>query len=134
MKRLLPSLASVVESQVQTVGDEAAARSTEEATELQPRLEHARARAATLMTSPPDRLWLLHGDLENKNILRCRRRGLVAIDPLPCIGDSAYDAGYWLASVVEEGARDELSIRLSASLGLDPARVRAWAAVVALEP
>jgi streptomycin 6-kinase len=89
---------------------------------------------ATLISSRPDRLWLLHGDLENKNILRCGKRGLVAIDPLPCIGDPAYDAGYWLASAVDQGGRDEASIRLSASLGLDPARVRAWAAVVALEP
>jgi streptomycin 6-kinase len=31
--------------------------------------------------------------IENKNILVCQKRGLVVIDPLPCIGDPAYDAG-----------------------------------------
>ena len=42
--------------------------------------------------------------------------------------------GTRLASATDQGARDELAIQLSASLGLDPARVRTWAAVVALEP
>jgi streptomycin 6-kinase len=134
IRRQLPSLASVAEAHVQTAGDESAARSTAEAIEMRPRLERARARTAALMSSRPDRLSLLHGDLENKNILRCQKRGLVAIDPSPCIGEPAYDAGYWLAAAVDQGRRDELSTELSTALGLDPARVRAWAAVVALEP
>jgi streptomycin 6-kinase len=39
-----------------------------------------------------DLLFLKLGELENKNILVCQKRGLVVIDPLPCIGDPAYDA------------------------------------------
>jgi streptomycin 6-kinase len=75
----------------------------------------------------------LHGDLESKNILRCRKRGLVAIDPLPCVGDPAYDAGYWLASVVESHFREDTGRVLSRQLGLDAGRVASWTAVVALD-
>jgi len=133
LRRQLPSLESVAETHIQTAEDEAAARSTAEAAGLRPRLERVRARAAALMSSRPDTLSLLHGDLENKNILRCHRRGLVAIDPSPCIGERAYDAGYWVAAAVDQGKRDELSKQLSTALGLDPVRIRAWAAVLALE-
>jgi streptomycin 6-kinase len=35
---------------------------------------------------------LLHGDLTPSNILDGGRRGLVAIDPAPCLGDAAFDA------------------------------------------
>jgi streptomycin 6-kinase len=35
---------------------------------------------------------LLHGDLTPSNILDGGERGLVAIDPAPCIGDGAFDA------------------------------------------
>jgi streptomycin 6-kinase len=36
---------------------------------------------------------LLHGDLTRSNILDGGvRRGLVAIDPAPCLGDAAFDA------------------------------------------
>ena len=75
---------------------------------------------------------LLHADLENKNILVSDARDLVAIDPLPCLGEPAYDAAYW--AVAAEGASvQERSTLLATELGLDPERVRAWAAVIALE-
>jgi streptomycin 6-kinase len=128
----LPSLESVVEKLLDTAASEAAARSAVEALELQPRLELARDRARSLLDDPQPPM-LLHGDLESKNILRCNRRGLVAIDPLPCIGEAAYDPAYWLAFAVEEERRDVYAAELAARLGLDAVRVRMWADVIAHE-
>ena len=128
----LPPLGSVVDSLIDTAGAEAAARSATERAELQPRLDLARARARSLLSGPQPPT-LLHGDLESKNILRCDRRGLAAIDPLPCIGDAAYDPGYWLAHAVEEERRDAHAAELAGALELDAVRVRMWAAVIAYE-
>lgn len=133
MERRLPPLENVVYRLIDTAGAEAAARSAADATELQPRLALARTRAADLL-SHPEAPTLLHGDLENKNILHCNRRGLVAIDPLPCIGDPTYDAAYWLGLAVQVERRDTVARELAAALSLDPTRLRTWAAVVALEP
>ena len=131
--RRLPSLADVVERQIATVGAEARARSAAEADELRPRLERARRRVASLLGGWAGEERLLHGDLENRNILRCHKRGLVAIDPLPCVGDPAYDAGYWIGSEVEPGLREGTGRVLAGCLDLDPDRVKSWASVVALD-
>ena len=72
---------------------------------------------------------LLHGDLDERNLLVCRRRGLCAIDPLPCAGDPAYDAGYWVHGNRRPGRRARLEAIVAAT-GLERARVRDWAAVV----
>jgi streptomycin 6-kinase len=72
---------------------------------------------------------LLHGDLDERNLLVCDRRGLVAIDPSPCAGDPAYDAGYWVHGNRRRGRRARLGAIVAAT-GLDRARVRDWAAVV----
>jgi streptomycin 6-kinase len=132
-KAHLPALPAVVEKQIVTAGDEALARSIAEGKELRPRLKRARARAMELLGSSAGRDVLLHGDLESKNILYCQSRGLVAIDPLPCVGDPAYDAGYWLAFALDPKAWERASAQLAKRLDLEPARVRAWASVVALD-
>jgi streptomycin 6-kinase len=129
----LPSLAEVVEEQIATAGAEAAARSVHEAEELQPRLDTARGMAADLEGSWNGRPVLLHGDFENKNILTCTERGLAAIDPLPCLGDPAYDAGYWAVGDLPPEGADRRCELLARTLELDPKRVRGWASVVALE-
>jgi streptomycin 6-kinase len=72
---------------------------------------------------------LVHGDFDERNLLRCARRGLVAIDPLPCSGDPAYDAGYWVHGNRRPGRRARLDAIVEAS-GLPRERVRDWAAVV----
>jgi streptomycin 6-kinase len=128
----LPTLAAVVEERITTAGEEAAARSAAEAKELEPRLARARTRARQLFASGDGHDVLLHADLENKNILVSDARDLVAIDPLPCLGESAYDAAYW-AVAAEGGSLRERRRLLATELGLDPERVRAWAAVIALE-
>jgi streptomycin 6-kinase len=72
---------------------------------------------------------LLHGDFDERNLLVCDRRGLCAIDPLPCAGDPSYDAAYWVHGNRAPGRRARLDAIVAAT-GLDRARVRDWAAIV----
>jgi streptomycin 6-kinase len=83
---------------------------------------------------------LLHGDLTPSNILDGgNERGLVAIDPAPCLGDDlafdAVDLLLWQAEDVEMiAARAE---QLAPALGVDAGRLLDWctafAAMTALE-
>jgi streptomycin 6-kinase len=82
---------------------------------------------------------LLHGDLTPSNILDGGpRRGLVAIDPAPCLGDAAFDAVdliLWQADdLATIGAR---AGRLAAATGVAAERYSGWcvafAAMAALE-
>jgi streptomycin 6-kinase len=71
---------------------------------------------------------LLHGDLTPNNILDGgEERGLVAIDPAPCIGDAAFDAVdlvLWQAdSLATIEARAE---RLAYAIGVDASAVLSW--------
>jgi streptomycin 6-kinase len=72
---------------------------------------------------------LVHGDLDERNLLTCERRALVAIDPLPCVGDPSYDAAYWVHANRRPGRRARLEALLGAS-GLPRERVRDWAGVI----
>lgn len=82
------------------------------------------------LTSSASSQVLLHGDFDDRNLLVCERQGLVAIDPLPCAGDPAYDAAYWAHANGRSGRR-ERQRAIAAELGLDPGRVRRWGTVVA---
>jgi streptomycin 6-kinase len=82
---------------------------------------------------------LLHGDLTPGNILDGgAARGLVAIDPAPCLGDAAFDAVdllMWQADDVKTiQARIE---RLAAATGVDAEHLFGWcvafAAMTALD-
>jgi streptomycin 6-kinase len=78
-------------------------------------------------------LVLLHGDLTPSNILDGGgERGLVAIDPAPCLGDAAFDAVdliLWRALDVETiEARAE---RLAATTGVITQRLLAWCSAFA---
>jgi len=82
---------------------------------------------------------LLHGDLTPSNILDGgKRRGLVAIDPAPCVGDAAFDAvdlTLWQSEDVETiEARAEW---IASATGDSTDRLLAWctafAGMVALE-
>jgi streptomycin 6-kinase len=100
--------------------------------------ERGRLRAARLATDRVPAV-LLHGDLTPSNILDGGgERGLVAIDPAPCVGDAAFDAVdviLWQADdVATVEARSE---QLGAAAGVDAERLLGWcvafAAMVALE-
>jgi streptomycin 6-kinase len=82
---------------------------------------------------------LLHGDLTPSNILDGGvRRGLVAVDPAPCLGDATFDA----VDLILWQAEDLRTIqtrteRLAAATGMDAERYFGWcvafAAMSALE-
>ncbi len=76
---------------------------------------------------------LLHGDLTPVNVLDGgEERGLVAIDPAPCLGDPAFDAidlVLWRADDVETiAARAE---QLAPAIGADGDRLLDWCAAFA---
>jgi len=101
--------------------------------------ERGRRLATRLAESVPPR-GLLHGDLTPSNILDGgARRGLVAVDPAPCLGDDlAFDAIellLWQADDVDTiAARVQ---RLAPAIGTDAERLGEWctafAAMIALE-
>jgi streptomycin 6-kinase len=76
---------------------------------------------------------LLHGDLTPVNVLDGgAERGLVAIDPAPCLGDAAFDAidlVFWRADDADTIAtRAE---QLAPAIGADPGRLLDWCAAFA---
>lgn len=71
---------------------------------------------------------LLHGDLHPSNVLDGGAlRGLVAIDPRPCVGDAAVDVVDWVFWAVDDpGVWEPRSRDLAVALGLDRERLWAW--------
>ena len=115
----LPPLTAIVQQRISTAVRDG--RTTD------PKARWALAKVVELeRDQPPD--VLLHGDFDERNLLVCERRGLCAIDPLPCAGDPAYDAAYWVHGNRRPGRRARLDALVE--LGFDRARVRDWAAVV----
>jgi streptomycin 6-kinase len=76
---------------------------------------------------------LLHGDLHPGNVLDGgEARGLVAIDPRPCVGDAAFDAVDWVFWAVDDPvAWEPRSRALALALGLDHERLWAWCSALA---
>ncbi len=106
---------------------------------IPPELYERGRRLATRLAQHDSPIVLLHGDLTPSNILDGgAERGLVAIDPAPCLGDAAFDAVdliLWQADDLETiAARIE---RLAAATGVDAGRLLGWcvafAAMSALE-
>jgi streptomycin 6-kinase len=121
----LPELTAIVTQRIATA--EAEGRSNTQ------RLTWARHALDRLEAeSPPPAL--VHGDFDERNLLTCARRGVCAIDPLPCAGDPLYDAAYWVHGNGRPGRRARFD-GLSAALGLAAekrARLRDWCGVVAV--
>jgi streptomycin 6-kinase len=76
---------------------------------------------------------LLHGDLHPGNVLHGgAARGLVAIDPRPCVGDAAADAVDWVFWAVDDPRGWEPRSReLARALGVNHERLWAWCAAFA---
>jgi streptomycin 6-kinase len=89
--------------------------------------ERGRHLAAQLAAQPPPTV-LLHGDLTPSNLLDGgTTRGLVAIDPAPCLGDAAFDAVDLLLWQADDLATIEgRAKRLAAATGVDEHRLLAW--------
>ncbi|HJU47930.1 MAG TPA: aminoglycoside phosphotransferase family protein [Gaiellaceae bacterium] len=72
---------------------------------------------------------LLHGDLHPGNVLDGGpERGLVAIDPRPCVGEAAVDLVDWVFWGVDPAAWEPRSRELAAALDLEQERLWAWCA------
>jgi streptomycin 6-kinase len=96
------------------------------------RLRRGHALARELAADPAVPV-LLHGDLHPGNVLDGGEgRGLVAIDPRPCVGDAAFDAVDWVFWAVDDpGAWEPRSRAFARGLGLDRERLWAWCAALA---
>jgi streptomycin 6-kinase len=76
----------------------------------------------------------VHGDLHPGNVLDAGpRRGVVAIDPRPSVGDPAFDLADWFYLPLAAGGTLDDGIKaLRPHLpGLDADRARAWCAALA---
>ncbi|WP_152364659.1 aminoglycoside phosphotransferase family protein [Microlunatus speluncae] len=74
---------------------------------------------------------LLHGDFHHDNILAAEREPWLAIDPLPMLGDPAYDAVQFLlfrkGDLAEPAVEwDRVISRFCGLLGVEAERVKAW--------
>ena len=90
-------------------------------------------RLALRLAADPARTVRLHGDLTPVNVLDGGDdRGLVAIDPGPCLGDPAFEAVDFVLWRVNDG--DAIASRaetLAPAIGADPARLIDWCAAFA---
>jgi streptomycin 6-kinase len=115
-------------------------RKPEVAQVVDPELYERGRRLATRLAEEASPTALLHGDLTPSNLLDGGvQRGLVAIDPAPCLGDDlgfdAIDLALWQADGVDViGARIRA---LAPAIGVDAGRLFDWcsgfAAMTALE-
>jgi streptomycin 6-kinase len=95
-------------------------------------LARARGRALDLARGGP--VAVVHGDLHPGNVLDAgTRRGVVAIDPRPSVGDPAFDLADWLyLPLAAGGTLDDGIEALRPHLpGLDAERACAWCAALA---
>ena len=118
----LPTLAETVHRRLDRAESEGRANAE--------RIAWARAAAERLLDRGPEPV-LVHGDFDDRNLLVCATQGLRAIDPLPCVGDPAYDAAHWVHANRRRGRRARLDAIVAAT-GLPHERVRDWAAVAAV--
>jgi streptomycin 6-kinase len=97
---------------------------------LWPLIEKARASARALATSAPREV-LLHGDVMDKNLLADHDR-VVAIDPMPHVGDPHSDIGFWAATRSPASGLLTRAADLARLLSDDPDRASRWAAIYAV--
>jgi streptomycin 6-kinase len=73
---------------------------------------------------------LIHGDFQEKNCILGADGEMVVIDPLPCLGERAFDVA--LAALTSRSGlpRPDFVERMSARVACDAGRVFAWAALL----
>jgi streptomycin 6-kinase len=93
-----------------------------------PALYELGRRFATRLARDSSPRVLLHGDLTPSNILDGgAERGLVAIDPAPCLGDAAFDAVDLILWQADDLVTiEERTLALAAATGIDAERLMGW--------
>lgn len=82
----------------------------------------------TAMAANTAHTHVLHGDANQRNVLRSRR-GWLAIDPRPVLGDPCYDLAAWTTNRIDEVDRPvDRVVTLARRLGLAEDRALAWVA------
>ncbi|HEY4277749.1 MAG TPA: aminoglycoside phosphotransferase family protein [Conexibacter sp.] len=96
-------------------------------------LERGHELARSLADSHRGAPSFVHGDLHPGNVLDGgAARGLVAIDPRPCVGDPLFDAvDLALWGVADVNAAVDRITAIAARTGDDPQRLRAWCGALA---
>jgi streptomycin 6-kinase len=97
---------------------------------LEPLIAQARVSAKQLATSASQEV-LLHGDVMDKNLLR-HHADLVAIDPMPHVGDPHSDIGFWAATRSPAHELDARATELARLLNCDADTAARWAAIYAV--
>ncbi|MGH3811648.1 MAG: aminoglycoside phosphotransferase family protein [Pseudonocardiaceae bacterium] len=90
------------------------------------RISRARRHAVELAGTLQCPSVLCHGDLLSKNVLVSHDRGLLAIDPNPCVGHQAYDAAQWAVTETPVADAPERAADLAAALGIPADDVLRW--------
>ena len=85
---------------------------------------------ASLASSSTDAV-LLHGDLGPSNVV-LSKRGWLAIDPYPVLGDRAFDVGHSLSRCDLRDAREQVAL-FADRLDLDAGRIAGWAFACCVE-
>lgn len=87
---------------------------------------HAVDLAGTLQGPPV----MCHGDLMTKNILVSDDRGLLAIDPNPCLGHPVYDAAQWAVTQTPVAEAPQRATAVAAAFGIPAEEVLRWICVL----
>ncbi len=99
-------------------------------------VEEAAALAAELATPDGEEL-LVNRDAHRGNVIAAQREPWLLIDPKPLVGEPAFDAGWLLLELLSDEPTPAHARRLVALVGagleVDPARVRGWAFVRAVD-
>lgn len=86
---------------------------------------------------PDGPLLIVNRDTHLGNILAAEREPWLLIDPKPCLGEAAFDAGFLLMIQVQSTPTrdhaDTVVAATAAALDVDPDRARAWALIRAVE-
>ncbi|MFC6010979.1 aminoglycoside phosphotransferase family protein [Nocardia lasii] len=101
-----------------------------------PLREVVNRRCAELAT-PEGPLLIVNRDTHLGNILAAEREPWLLIDPKPCLGEAAFDAGFLVMIQVQSTPTREHAATVVATtataLAVDPDRARAWALIRAVE-
>ncbi|MFJ2663994.1 aminoglycoside phosphotransferase family protein [Nocardia fluminea] len=90
-----------------------------------------------VLAEPDGPLLIVNRDTHLGNIVAAEREPWLLIDPKPCLGEAAFDAGFLLMIQAQSNPTREhanaVVAATAAALAVDPARARGWALVRAVE-